>query len=140
VRKSVKSIFIVSVIAVVVAAVIGGFVLIGSPTQEGMRRIDARRVADLRAVASAVDLYWTRHGSLPPSLDELSRGPGVSPKILDPETGQPYEYGALSGNTYQLCTHFAHDTAEEQDILSKDFWSHGPGRQCFRIEVKAIER
>jgi hypothetical protein len=80
VKKPGKIILVASVIAVVVAVVTGGIILIGSPTQERMRRLDAQRVADLRAVASAVDLYWTRHGSLPPSLEELSKEPGGSIK------------------------------------------------------------
>jgi hypothetical protein len=139
VRNAGKGIFVASV-AVVVTAVIGGLILLGSPTQERMRRLDARRVVDLRAVASAVDLYWTRHGSLPSSPEELSKEPGVSVKPLDPETGHRYEYRILSGNTYELCAHFAHDAAEEQGTLHKDFWSHGAGRQCFRLEVRGVKR
>jgi len=140
VRTSGKGILAATVVAVVAVAVVAGLILLGSPAQERMRKLDARRVSDLREAANAVDFHWTRHGCLPSSLEELSRKPGVHVKLLDPETEQPYEYRVLSGNTYELCAHFAHDTAEEHNALHKDFWSHGSGRYCFRLEVKSVKR
>lgn len=139
-KKPGKIILVASVIAVVVAVVTGGIILIGSPTQERMRRLDAQRVADLRAVASAVDLYWTRHGSLPPSLEELSKEPGGSVKSLDPYTKRFYEYTLLSDNTCELCAHFARDWTGQHEALYKDFWAHGSGRQCFKLKVREIKR
>jgi hypothetical protein len=135
-----KGIFVASVVTIVVAVVVGGLILIGSPAQERIRRIDAQRVADLRAVASAVDLYWTRHRSLPASLEDLSREPGGSVKLLDPDTKRPYEYRMLSDNTYELCAHFARDWTDQPDALYKNFWTHGPGRQCFKLKVQEIKR
>jgi hypothetical protein len=73
VRKSGVDILVASSIAVVVVVVVGRLLLVGSPTQERMRRMDSQRAADLRAVSNAVDLYWTRHRTLPLSLEELSK-------------------------------------------------------------------
>ena len=138
--KFVKNIFIASIVTAIVAAVIGGVILLGSPAKERMRKLDKRRVENLRAITSAVDLYWTRHKSLSPSIESLSKEPGLSLNTLDPETGQPYEYKVLNERNYELCTNFAFATAEEQNIYYKDFWSHGPGRQCFHLEVREVSQ
>jgi hypothetical protein len=105
-----------------------------------MRRIDAQRVADLHSVASAIDLYCTRHKSLPASLEALSREPGGSVKLLDRDTKRPYEYRMLSDNTYELCAHFARDSTDQSDALNKNFWAHGQGRQCFNLKVQEVKR
>ena len=43
------------------AVVVAGFLVVGSPPEARLRRLDGRRVADLRDVQSAVNLYWTRN-------------------------------------------------------------------------------
>ena len=43
------------------AAVVAGILVVGSPAEERTRRLDRRRVEDLAAMASSVDLFWTRH-------------------------------------------------------------------------------
>ena len=59
-------------VAVVIAAVVAGVFVLGSPADERARRLDRRRVEDLQGIAAATDLYWTRHSRLPASLDELT--------------------------------------------------------------------
>ena len=135
-----RVIFIASVVGIVVAAVVGGLILIGSPAQERMRRIDAQRVTDLSALARKVDLYWTRHKSLPTSLEDLSKERGGSIELLDRETKLPYEYRKLSDDTYELCAHFTRDSTDLADISHRNFWSHGQGRQCFSLKVQEVKR
>jgi hypothetical protein len=135
-----KGIFAVAVAIMVVTAVAGGLILIGSPSQERIRRIDAQRVADLSAIASNVDLYWTRHKSLPASLTYLSKEQGGSVQLLDRDTKQPYEYRMLSDSNYELCAHFAQTPTDQSDTLHKNFWAHGQGRQCFNLKVQEVKR
>ena len=141
-RKSGKNIIVASVVtAIVMAAVIGGIILLDSPAQERLRRLDERRVTDLRELSYAVDLYWTREGSLPPTLEELSSAPGVFVELFDPETRQPYEYRVLGETTYELCAVFARDTAtDEREAPFRSLWSHGPSRQCFQLEAQDVNR
>ncbi len=133
-------ILVASSIAVVVAAVVGGLLLVGSPTQERIRRMDSQRVADLRAISRAVDLYWTRHQTLPLSLEELSKEPGGFTRLMDPDTRRIYEYRVLNDHTYELCAEFVRDWTDQHGALYKDFWAHGAGKQCFKLEVKDIKR
>jgi len=142
VRKSGKKIIVASVvIVVVVAAVIAGVILLDSPAQERLRRLDERRVSDLRELSYAVDVYWTRKGNLPSSLADLSSEERVVRELADPETGDPYEYRVLNDKAYELCAVFARDTdTDERDSPYMNFWFHGTGRQCFKLEAQDINR
>jgi hypothetical protein len=134
-----KSLFVVGVVAAVIAAVVGGLLFIGSPGQERLRRLDGRRVADLAGVAEATDLYWTRKMTLPISLEELAHTPGLHLDWRDPVTGQPYAYQALDDSTYELCAVFTRSSIADGSVGKSGFWAHGAGRQCFRLIAKRIE-
>ena len=137
---NVRSVVAITLIAVVVTVVIVGVILLDSPAQERLRRLDERRVDDLRSISAELDFYWTREGTLPSSLEELSNEAGVFIELHDPETGQPYEYRVLGSNTYELCAEFARDTADEQGRPYRDYWSHGQERQCFELEAQDVDR
>lgn len=141
-RGRVQGVFTAAVVAVVVAAVAGGLFLLGSPAQERIRRIDGQRVSDLSAMAGAVDLYWTRHTRLPASLEELAAEPGAYVRRGDPVTQRPYEYRAREGNAYELCAAFDRESTASQPggYYYRDFWAHGAGRQCFKLEAQEIKR
>ncbi|OFV90822.1 MAG: hypothetical protein A3G76_06395 [Acidobacteria bacterium RIFCSPLOWO2_12_FULL_65_11] len=128
----------VLVTAVVIAAVAVGISLIGSPAEERARRMDERRVQDLASMARAVDLYWTRHASLPESLDGLRKEPGGNVRFTDPSTSDPYEYRPLEAETYELCARFERDSGEAGRPTGDAFWSHGAGRQCFQRETRKV--
>ena len=93
-------------VAVVAISVAAGLVLVGSPSEERARKLDERRVEDLRRLSSAVDLYRSRRGSLPASLTEASRETGDAQTEGDPVTGRPYPYQVVGADTYELCAGF----------------------------------
>jgi hypothetical protein len=67
---------------VVLAAIVAGMVMLGSPSDERARRLDERRVSDLAGIRNAVNFFSDRNGRLPASLDELSRSLAcISPPI-----------------------------------------------------------
>ncbi len=152
------TVFIGLAIGAVVAAVVGGLIVLGPPSEERARRLDERRVEDLRGITRAVDLYWTRHASLPLSLADLSRESGVSVSARDPGTTQDYEFRVLDAATYELCARFElntpipsarfrpglgvapdpGDSAGRAQDVSEDFWSHGVGRRCFRLDAQEV--
>ena len=120
------------------AAVVAGILVVGSPAEERTRRLDRRRVEDLAAMASSVDLFWTRHSRLPASLEELRREPGASEPAGDPMTNAPYEYRVSSDRAFELCARFEGDSARDP-VARSGFWSHGAGLHCFRREARAID-
>ncbi|MCK4356475.1 hypothetical protein KAW44_05270 [Candidatus Bipolaricaulota bacterium] len=137
---SVRTVIVISLVVAVLAVVIVGVILLDSPAEVRARRLDERRVDDLRDIARRLDFYWTREGTLPSSLEDLANEPGVFIELYDPETGQPYEYRVLGSNAYELCAEFARDTAEGQGRPYRDYWPHGQGRHCFELKAQAVER
>jgi hypothetical protein len=123
---------------IVALAVAAGIFVLGSPNEERSRRLDERRVIDLTAIATAADLYWTRHGSLPASLDDLRREPGTGVTLEDPEGGAEYEYRSLDTNTYEVCARFTGSSQPGTVTETGGFWSHGAGRQCFAREAREV--
>lgn len=121
-------------IAVAFGAIVSGLIIVGSPSQARLRRLDERRVRDLVSITRAVNGYWTRNARLPASLGELRQNPGTDVESRDPLTSQPYGYDVVGGKTYELCADFQMESREERDPYSGRFWSHPAGRHCFRLD------
>ena len=127
-------------VTTVITAVVAGLFVLGSPTEERARRVDRRRVADLRRIVAATDLYWTRHSRLPASLDELNAEPGVGIGTRDPASSEFYVYHPLDSARYEVCATFERDSEETSRVPARTLWDHGSGPQCFQLEAQAITR
>jgi hypothetical protein len=125
-------------IAAVFASMIAGLVMVGPPSEARARKLDNRRVEDLRGLANAVDLYRSRRGSLPASLQEATREQGNSSALGDPLTGQPYPYRVVSVDRYEVCADF--QRASESEGRDWDFWSHARGPRCFELTSRSVPR
>ena len=138
---TVRSIIGASLAVAVLAVIIVGICLLDSPAQERLRRLDERRISDLRELSYAIDVYWTRERVLPSSLEELSNEERIVRELVDPETGDTYEYRVLGYNNYELCAVFALDTViDDRDYLYESLWFHDLGRQCFQLEAQDVNR
>lgn len=148
-RRPGLRLFAGTVAVAVVAALVAGLVIAGSPLDARARRLDDQRVSDLRSIADAADDYWKQHEALPPDLETLAQERAVRVRsIRDPQTDTPYEYRILGERQYELCATFdlahpeAHPRTTYRDPDSRwgrwdeRFWDHGPGRTCFEIEVR----
>lgn len=116
----------------VMIAVVGGFVLLGSPGKQRQLEADRRRVQDLHGIAQK--FYNRRRDWL-----ELESEPFMLPTTLsaqaprDPLTDAPYEYRPLeAAGRYQLCAEFA---LPSPDTSRDRFWEHPEGRHCFDLDV-----
>lgn len=122
------------VVGVVLVAIALGLYLAGSPADARLRRLDQRRLDDLRGLKYATEQYWTRNKRLPSDLPALSRDARQDLHLHDPTSNQLYDFRALTDTTYELCADFqrlSSEKAPDQDT----FWSHGPGRQCFQLDA-----
>lgn len=115
----------------VTAAAIGiGLLLLGLPSERYARRLDERRVADLREIAQAVDLHLERQGSMPASLAELGDVLGTRVPTSDPATSAPYEYSLTGERGYTLCATFER---RSEGVTDDGRWTHAAGPQCFTL-------
>lgn len=119
--------------AVVVAAIVAGVFVMGSPAEQRAERLDARRVQDLRTLSYSLTGRWTQTQRLPVGTPELVDGQVMSRLPVDPVSKAPYEYRVTGRRQYELCATF--DRTSPPHELG-DFWAHEPGRECFAFDVE----
>ena len=125
----------IGVILVVLAAVIAGLVVSGSPDEQRLLRSDGRRVTDLQQLSRSIERYYRDTEGLPPDLETLLNGWASSGLPLDPETDQDYDYEIESSRTYRLCANYALDSRANRQA---EFWSHAGGHQCYSFDYSAL--
>lgn len=120
-------IFLALSTAIVVAALVAGFVIIPSPAQQRIYDLDAKRVSALDVLESAVNVYVAGHKELPANLAELTGTVKWSAEgAKDVETGRPYDYFRGQGLDYRLCATFS---ASSQRGATGFSW-HPAGYYC----------
>ncbi len=128
--------------AIVLAAVVVGFFVMGSPFYQRDVRFDERRVTDLQTVQSQVVNYWQNKNRLPAKLDDLKDDISGFVPPTDPETDAPYEYRIVKPLTFEVCAAFKTASPANDDGLSRsvpylspagtqESWKHAAGRTCF---------
>ncbi len=123
---------------VVAAAIVAGFVLLGSPSEQRAIQLDLRRVSDLNRLENLVQTYFGMTQHLPVSLDELVREfAAQGAERLDPVTGEPYGYRVVDGKHYELCATFDRPALEAPYVNE---WLHRAGRRCFIRQVHEPQR
>jgi hypothetical protein len=118
-----------AVSVVVVATIVAGIVTLGSPTEERARRLDERRLSDLRQLQSAVNFFHSQQKRLPESLEQLAQKRELRVG-LDPATKQPYGYRRIDDGHYGLCAIFERSSPPQES--SVDIRRHDAGRYCFQ--------
>ena len=124
--------FAIAALIVVGFGIAVGFVQVGSPTVQRSVSQDARRLYDLSSLAQTLHGSWLngrqRDFALPRTIQDLQRiVVGGDARILDPVSGQPYEYAPLQGTAYRLCATFARPSPA--DLPAQ--WQHPAGATCF---------
>ncbi len=132
------------VAVVVLATIISGFFIIGTPGDARGYRLDEQKVSDLQTIQWQLVNFWQQKEVLPASLSELNDPISGFMLPVDPETGEPYRYERTSNASFRLCATF---NAEDRYIeptynrpitaipqgekYSGDTWEHTAGEVCF---------
>jgi hypothetical protein len=121
-----QSVFAAVATACVVAAIIGGFVITGSPQRQRALAADRRRTGDIQRIAQDVYARWAATSTVPAELPR---------RLRDPVTLQPYEYRVLSGTQYEVCAVF--DREGDAGLPDSDGrWYHRAGRHCYKFDAR----
>lgn len=144
-------------IVLVLAAIVGGFLAVGSPGTQRALRFDQRRVNDLSNLQWQIINHWQTKGSLPASLDDLDDSISGYKVPLDPETDAEYGYVRKANTTFELCATFSRATEDNRgrgefgggggfgiarpssiyfpvpDIDNN--WEHDKGNVCFERKI-----
>jgi len=146
-------------VVLVLAAIVWGFFVVGSPATQRALRFDEQRVSDLSTIQSQIVYsYWSQKGRLPEALSDLNDSISGFTVPNDPETGEPYEYHPMgmtaakttqTGYVFSLCATFsrasqdlkgkgaaygggvAYPTMDIYPYPGSDSWEHPAGHACF---------
>lgn len=104
--------------AVVVAALIGGFFIIGLPASQRDLRDDQTRSGNLQSIKWDIVNHYQRTGELPYTLAQLvdPLNPHNTEYMKDPATGAAYEYKSIASSspTFELCAVFVLDSKTDE--------------------------
>jgi hypothetical protein len=149
---------------IVIASIVWGFIIIGSPNHFRNIRDDNQRLADLQNLQWQLLNHYQTRGVLPNSLSELEDNFTGYIVPTDPKTDENYEYKnptvlATTTLTFELCANFAEnkrDLAGRGDYNtsvsypSKDIyyydqnfadsnWDYEVGQFCFQRTIDPIK-
>lgn len=131
--------------AIVLAAIVGAFFIVGTPMQARLAQFDQQRITDLQGIQLQVVNYWQAKGMLPQNLSDLNNSISGYTVPEDPQTKTSYEYTVTNATavTFQLCATFDVNSNQENTInpggpmipasvdgISQN-WDHAAGRVCF---------
>jgi len=126
---------------VMLAAVISGIFVLGSPTHQRALKLDDQRTSGLSMLSSAINAYRSEHQALPAGLQAVGFG---NRTFKDPVSAVPYEYIITGSDSYQLCAIFIDASApdgygERGSFTSTNNtrWQHPAGRHCFVFSIRA---
>lgn len=118
-------------IILVIAAIVLGFIAVGSPAKQRALRFDSQRVSDLSNIQWRVINYWQQKEKLPGSLTDINDTIAGFIVPTDPETKEAYEYSvkAVSGTktvpgglSFELCATFG---VSSEDTKGKGAYGRG---------------
>ncbi|MBU6321385.1 MAG: hypothetical protein KGI78_01035 [Patescibacteria group bacterium] len=131
--------------ALVVIAILAGFIIIGTPWQARLYRYDDQKVSDLQMIQSQIIAYWQAKQEVPASLADLADPLSSFTLPKDPQSDASCEYAAKSTVAFELCATF--NAATQPGSLyaqsyattpvygpgggTPESWQHGAGRTCF---------
>src|SRR3989344_3151908 len=146
--KSTRTYFAWGSAIFVIASIVIGFMVMGSPTTQRLMRLDETRVSHLSQIQYQVVTYWQQKKKVPATLDDL-KDP-LSGFILptDPVTGSSYEYVVKGVRIFELCATFDRSNMEDlnKNGVSKPMypyggyvdenWQHEAGKGCFERTIE----
>ncbi|MFA7216679.1 MAG: DUF5671 domain-containing protein [Candidatus Paceibacterota bacterium] len=140
-----KKVWLVSSLVLVILSIVLGFVVIGSPKTQRLKKYDMQKVSDIQQLQSEVVSFWQINGELPKSLPELKDQYGYV-SLNQPQSEKPYEYSTLSLKSFEICADFSFKS-EKNNLYSRSIidtkynyntpsdWSYDQGRSCFTYVI-----
>ncbi len=139
--------------AVVLATIVAGFFIMGTPGQVRLYRFDDQKMSDLQNIQYQVVNYWQAKERLPQTLAEMNDPLGGFTAPLDPQTGEEYRYEIVKAPyTFKLCATFNAETQESSPYSERGMtpaavypgavpdiytasWKHPAGEHCFERTI-----
>lgn len=139
---------------IILALIVWGFAIFGSPAKQRKLRVDSQKISDLQGIQWQIVTYWQQKQVMPQNLDALTDPISNYAVPKDSETGLAYEYKRTGEKNFELCAIFnlaSNDTKysalisdrstpisypENMGSVSEN-WKHAAGRTCFERTIDA---
>jgi len=131
--KKGRLIYMISACTVILASIVRGFSVLGSPATQRLYRYDDQKVNDLMSINNEINNYYATNGTLPDTLSGAIEQYYYS-NILDPQTQEAYIYEKTTKTTYNLCTQFNKESSTQYTYYDAS-WSHPAGQHCFKQTI-----
>jgi hypothetical protein len=141
----------------VAAAIVSGFLVVGSPAKQRGIRMDNQRISDLSNIQWQIVSQWQQKGALPSTLAGLNDSISGFVIPTDPDTKAQYGYTVNGRASFELCADFSLATQDTKgrgaayggvggsygstDMIypsypypggvAGDSWEHPAGHACF---------
>lgn len=130
----------------IIAVIVLGFMVIGSPRTQRLAKHDEAKIYDLQNLASQIRYFYDTNKVLPQTLTELSQSNTYGARMYaDQQTGEPYVYKIIDATTFEVCAEFNRDSdsnTRANSVIepvqapmygSLDMWNtYSAGESCFR--------
>ena len=124
---------------------LSGFVIVGTPRDARLARLDVQKVNDLQNIQWQIVNYWQQKSTLPEALSDLEDPISGFIVPADPQTRVSYGYKVTGALSFELCADFNTDGGDGYGALAYPravyekpsigieggTWSHGAGETCF---------
>jgi len=125
----------------VVALVVWGFAVIGSPRTQQLIKYDQQKISDLQGLNYQLQNYYQMHGNIPSAIFDLDCAQSPS-NCMDKQTNKSYEYIKTGDVSYEFCAVFNKSSADEKIPYTTYYAETGPnfsqydaGRSCFEYKM-----
>lgn len=135
-------------VLVILATIVWGFSVLGSPATQRQYKYDEQKVNGLSEINNQITNYYATKGLLPKTLSEVADGNYYVPQ-LDPQSQKSYEYEKTGNITYNLCAEFNKASNEEEKMTAPRLsypqyggvisWNHPAGHYCFNETINSSQ-
>lgn len=124
-------------VAVILASIVWGFTVLGSPHTQRLIKYDQQKSNDLMNLQNEITSFYSREGKLPEKLEDIA---SYYVPLVDSQNDKPYEYAKVNATKYSLCAEFNRASEDKSRVnvsypLGVSFGKHPEGKFCFELTV-----
>lgn len=138
--------------SVILAGIVSGFFIVGSPATQRKMRFDDIRIGNLQSLQWEIVNFWQMKRRLPKTFSELKNDISGFIPPEDPETSASYGYRIKSALEFELCAKFSLPSPSLKDDAQAKLghmpiyepmgmygqqqnWTHEEGEKCFTRKI-----
>jgi Domain of unknown function (DUF5671) len=129
---------------IILASIVVGFMVLGSPHTQQLVKYDEQKVVSLQNIDSGIKYFWQTNSKLPDSLNSIT-GCDVQSSLsnglcVDQQTNKSFEYNKINDKEYEICAEFNKEAIyPAQAYISYTYyggvWNHPAGHYCFKQTI-----